>query len=1062
MTISGVEDGGTYDLRLRWRVPGALLPGTWTEHLGHTVVGQSSAPPALTGLALHAWGENSILIRWDPIATADARVGGQVRFRHSEAAANPTWGHAVSIGEPIDRQSYAILPAKPGWYLARVFDASGRGSGVVIIGATSSQLLDYASLSTITESPTFPGAKTDVQVSGSALVLDSGETEGTYEFDNEIDLGSTKPVRVTSVIEIEGTDRTDAHVEFRTTTDDPASASAAWTAWKWLDAEQVRARGFEFRLQMRRAGADPLRVTVLGAVVDEPITSGINWRGNWSSGTSYESLDSVSYDNASWVCIQAHAASSSNAPGTAGGDAYWDILVDSLRWKGTWTEGENYITRDIVASGGRSWVCTGDHTASAANQPISENGGGVYWDLLADVGVAGNDGHGLEWHGEWAIGVEYRNTDLLQDLVSHDGQSFICLQTHTSTDADAPGTTGGAAFWDLLAGLEIDRRTPDAPDVTLAATGLGTDAFYFLLAGIELSSELGGPSVDRTRIQVSVDETGHSTTSGWSNPLQQIEVARPPIAQRLLVNDYGTYWVSAQVRNGVTRVWSPWSAPLSALTVRSAADAGLPSAPALQVLRPDPNSDAVEVTIGRPKTNYLTIWGYDIQARTGDSATAALPSNQDYTTGVHPVQDSSVQASGSGTVVPGGRVLTVTGASPDWGVDDLAGKILYVYRSINTTVGSVGFPLGNLIVSNTADSVTIQSGSTFRLPPGETSLTFKFLIAESWLSAPDDLVTRQTAILRGEHGSVDQIPLEHNLQLLLSQSTFVRVRANNLYGLGPWSSVVEVAGKAADELSSALTATLVADSTSVQSGSPVVLTWSSTNAKSASIDQGVGSVTPVAGSTTVNPTATTTYTITVTGADGSTETASVKITVSSGAPSVGSFTADPTEITTAGSSSTLSWTTSNATSVSINQGVGSVTPVASGSVVVYPTDTTTYKITATNSEGSATKTVEVTVNVPASTTLPTIETFSATPSTINFGDSIMLKWTTTGGDSVEIEVRQFLGPHGWALYKTFTGLSANGTKTYTPGEINRRRFILKATNGAGTVTNTINITINRV
>ncbi len=234
--------------------------------------------------------------------------------------------------------------------------------------------------------------------------------------------------------------------------------------------------------------------------------------------------------------------------------------------------------------------------------------------------------------------------------------------------------------------------------------------------------------------------------------------------------------------------------------------------------------------------------------------------------------------------------MTVTGASPGWTPGDLAGKILYVYRSIDTTVGSVGFPLGNLIVSNTADSGTIQSGSTFRLPPGKTSLTFQFLIADAWLSVPDDLVTRQTIILRGEHGSVDQIPLEHNLQLLLSQSTFVRVRANNLYGLGPWSSVVKVVGKAADELSSALTATLVADSTSVQSGSPVVLTWSSTNADSASIDQGVGSVTPVeGGSTMVNPTATTTYTLTVTGADGSTETASVEITVSSGAPSVDSF-----------------------------------------------------------------------------------------------------------------------------------------------------------------------------
>jgi uncharacterized repeat protein (TIGR01451 family) len=63
------------------------------------------------------------------------------------------------------------------------------------------------------------------------------------------------------------------------------------------------------------------------------------------------------------------------------------------------------------------------------------------------------------------------------------------------------------------------------------------------------------------------------------------------------------------------------------------------------------------------------------------------------------------------------------------------------------------------------------------------------------------------------------------------------------------------------------------------------------------------------------------------------------------------LTANPTVIQT-GNSSTLSWTTTNATSFSINNGIGSVTPVASGSTPVSPVTTTLYTGTAAGTGGS--------------------------------------------------------------------------------------------------------------
>ncbi len=77
------------------------------------------------------------------------------------------------------------------------------------------------------------------------------------------------------------------------------------------------------------------------------------------------------------------------------------------------------------------------------------------------------------------------------------------------------------------------------------------------------------------------------------------------------------------------------------------------------------------------------------------------------------------------------------------------------------------------------------------------------------------------------------------------------------------------------------------------------------------------------------------------------------------APTV-NFTATPTAITS-GQSSTLAWTTTNATTVSIDNGIGSMTPVASGTKIVSPTATTTYTLVATNANGSTSAAATVTV-----------------------------------------------------------------------------------------------------
>jgi hypothetical protein len=83
-------------------------------------------------------------------------------------------------------------------------------------------------------------------------------------------------------------------------------------------------------------------------------------------------------------------------------------------------------------------------------------------------------------------------------------------------------------------------------------------------------------------------------------------------------------------------------------------------------------------------------------------------------------------------------------------------------------------------------------------------------------------------------------------------------------------------------------------------------------------------------------------------------------------PRVYSFTATPSQIF-ASQSATLSWAVSNATSVVIDQGIGTVSP--SNSVIVTPLVTTTYTLTATNAIGSRVVTTLITVDPGVPTAL---------------------------------------------------------------------------------------------
>jgi phospholipase C len=187
---------------------------------------------------------------------------------------------------------------------------------------------------------------------------------------------------------------------------------------------------------------------------------------------------------------------------------------------------------------------------------------------------------------------------------------------------------------------------------------------------------------------------------------------------------------------------------------------------------------------------------------------------------------------------------------------------------------------------------------------------------------------------------------------------------------------------------SAPTMTLSVSPGVVAAGQSTTLTWASTNSTSVAITPSIlgDDVTSIAlsGSAAVVVPATTTFTATATGAGGLTASASATINI------LGvTLTASPATVGP-GQTAALSWTSSNAATLSIDQGIGAVNG-PSGSLSVSPAATTIYTITATN--GTATATATATVNAPLAVTL------KANPANIAPGSQSTLTWASTGAAS---------------------------------------------------------------
>jgi hypothetical protein len=171
------------------------------------------------------------------------------------------------------------------------------------------------------------------------------------------------------------------------------------------------------------------------------MTDGQDWKGDWTTSTTYKLNDLVKYGGTVYICNDPHTSAATAVLGLEANQSDWDIFAEGFDWKSDWSVSTRYKVNDLVKYGGYTYVCNTAHT-SAATTTLGLEADQAKWDDF---------NQGLEYKGSWSgSSVIYK----LNDVVKQGAGLWIATQTHTST---ADFTTDAAAYWSqFVEGIEFE------------------------------------------------------------------------------------------------------------------------------------------------------------------------------------------------------------------------------------------------------------------------------------------------------------------------------------------------------------------------------------------------------------------------------------------------------------------------------------------------------------------------------------------------------------------------------------------------------------------------------
>ena len=187
------------------------------------------------------------------------------------------------------------------------------------------------------------------------------------------------------------------------------------------------------------------------------------WKGDWITGDTYYKDDVVAVGGKVYICVIGHTASPDFFTDFQISPPKWNLVSDGQNYRGTWVPDVRYVLDDIVSYGARLYICTEVHLSTEDAEVATY---GIENDIVFDSNGKPTTGskwdiyaEGLDWKGDWTPGTRYR----INDFVKYGATTYVSKALHTSAATNALGLEADANNWDVFnQGLEYKQAwTPN-------------------------------------------------------------------------------------------------------------------------------------------------------------------------------------------------------------------------------------------------------------------------------------------------------------------------------------------------------------------------------------------------------------------------------------------------------------------------------------------------------------------------------------------------------------------------------------------------------------------------
>ena len=167
-----------------------------------------------------------------------------------------------------------------------------------------------------------------------------------------------------------------------------------------------------------------------------------SWQYNWVQSTRYVVNDIVKYGAITYRCIVGHKSATTLATGLEADQAKWEIVTSGIEYKFNWTANTRYKLNDIVKSGNGLWIATVGHTSSEQGEEegdpvVTLRDDEANWNLWLP---------GTGYEGLWSNAAEYQKGD----IVLYGGYTYTALTNNLASVPSVNGIVQDTGDWELL------------------------------------------------------------------------------------------------------------------------------------------------------------------------------------------------------------------------------------------------------------------------------------------------------------------------------------------------------------------------------------------------------------------------------------------------------------------------------------------------------------------------------------------------------------------------------------------------------------------------------------